>query len=57
MKIHLVDGRAFTATDARGTPGVVLINQAMAKVFWPGRNPIGERVRTPGSPATRGRRT
>ncbi|HEX4495356.1 MAG TPA: ABC transporter permease [Thermoanaerobaculia bacterium] len=52
MKIRLVDGRLFTATDARGTPGVVLINQAMAKVFWPNRNPVGERVRVPGTHAT-----
>jgi predicted permease len=52
MSIRLIDGRLFTPTDARGTPGVVLINQAMAKVFWPGKNPIGERLRTPGSPAT-----
>jgi predicted permease len=52
MGIRLIDGRLFTATDARGTPPVALINQAMAKVFWPGRNPIGDRVRAPGSPAT-----
>ncbi|HEY0514322.1 MAG TPA: ABC transporter permease [Thermoanaerobaculia bacterium] len=50
MGIHLFDGRTFVPTDARGSAGVVVINQAMAKLFWPGKNPIGQRVRAPGAP-------
>jgi predicted permease len=45
MGIRLIEGRAFGPTDARGTSGVVLINQTMAKLFWPGRSPIGDRIK------------
>jgi putative ABC transport system permease protein len=27
-----------------GTPGVVLVNQAMARRYWPGEDPVGQRV-------------
>ncbi len=41
--IPIKQGRAFTDTDAGG-PGVVIINEALAKRFYPGQNPIGRRV-------------
>jgi putative ABC transport system permease protein len=47
LGIRLVEGRLFAPTDARGTPGVVVINQAMAKVFWGSRSPIGDRIKAP----------
>jgi putative ABC transport system permease protein len=50
LRIPIVAGRAFNAGDAHGTAGVVLINEAMAKVFWPDRSPLGDRVRVPGPP-------
>jgi putative ABC transport system permease protein len=52
MRIPVVEGRGFNTGDDRGTPGVVLVNQTMAKVFWPHRSPIGDRVRNtaPDSP-------
>jgi putative ABC transport system permease protein len=50
MRIPLVAGRSFNAGDDHGTPGVVMVNETMAKVFWPGQSPLGRRVRTPGSP-------
>ena len=28
-------------------PGVVVINQTMAKLFWPNRSPLGERIKSP----------
>lgn len=34
MKIPLVAGRAFAATDTRDAPPVVIINAAMARRFW-----------------------
>ena len=43
MGIPVVNGRGFTAADATGTP-VVMINEALAKVFYPQQNPIGRRV-------------
>ena len=45
MKIPLVSGRTFTASDdSRGEP-VVVINREMANRFWPNANPIDRRVR------------
>lgn len=44
MGIPLVRGRALERQDARGAPGVALINRAMAERFWPGEDPIGRRV-------------
>lgn len=44
MGITLVRGRDFTETDARGSPGVVIVSQSLANRFWPGHDPIGHRV-------------
>ena len=46
LKIPLVQGRDFSATDRAGSPPVALINQAMARRYWPNENPIGSSVRT-----------
>ena len=45
MSIPLLRGRLFTAEDARGVDPVIIINDATAKHYWPGRDPLGERVR------------
>jgi putative ABC transport system permease protein len=44
MGIRIVDGRAFNATDAAGGP-VAIINEALARRFYPNQNPIGRRLR------------
>ena len=41
----LLAGRYFTAFDGRDAAAVAIINDAMAKLFWPGQNPIGRRFR------------
>jgi predicted permease len=42
---RVVRGRGFTTVDdADGAP-VVLINQSMARKYWPGQNPLGQVVR------------
>jgi putative ABC transport system permease protein len=46
MRIPLKRGRLFLPTDTRAASPVVIINEAMAKHFWPGGDPIGERIRT-----------
>jgi putative ABC transport system permease protein len=51
LGIRLLEGRAFGLTDARGTTGVVVINQTMAKLFWPSRSPIGDRIKSYGDKA------
>jgi predicted permease len=48
MKIPLVSGRFFSLTDTDTSQKVVLIDEKMAKHFWPHGDAIGKRVR-PGS--------
>jgi predicted permease len=43
LRIPLVGGREFTDSDRKDTTLVVVINQAMAKHFWPGENAVGKR--------------
>ena len=44
MRIPLLGGRGFSGSDnASGAP-VVIINRAMARMFWPNQNPIGQRI-------------
>ena len=45
FKIPVLRGRGFTERDAAGAQGVVVINQAMANRFWPGSNPLNNRLR------------
>jgi putative ABC transport system permease protein len=45
MRIRLVRGRLFTLQDREGTRQVAIINESMAKRFWPGADPIGHRMR------------
>jgi predicted permease len=37
----VIEGREFTHRDGFGAPGVIVINQAMAKKYWPKENPVG----------------
>jgi len=50
LKIPIVNGRGFLPTDAAGTPGVVLVNETTAKLFWPGKDPLGRRLRASAPP-------
>jgi putative ABC transport system permease protein len=42
--IPLRRGRLFTADDRFGRMPVMIVNETMARVLWPGENPIGKRV-------------
>lgn len=44
--IGLVRGRYFTPADRDGSPQVAIINETMARRYWPGQNPIGQRMET-----------
>jgi putative ABC transport system permease protein len=44
FKIPVKQGRTFVERDDSHAPGVVIINEAMAKQFWPKSSPIGERL-------------
>ena len=43
---NLIRGREFTSRDRAGSPSVAIINQQMARKYWPGRDPIGQRFKT-----------
>jgi predicted permease len=46
LRVPILRGRGFTAGDNPLSPGVVVINEAMARKFWPDQDAIGRRFRT-----------
>jgi len=44
MDIPVVSGRSFTEADTESSPGVVVINETMAREFWPNQNPVGQMI-------------
>jgi predicted permease len=44
----LREGRVFTSADTTNSPRVVLINETMARTFWPGESAIGKRIGSTG---------
>ena len=45
MRIPLRQGRAFDAHDIESPPEVAIINEAMARHFWPGEDALGKRFK------------
>jgi len=45
MGIDLVSGREFDATDDAGKPLVVIVNEALARQFFPAGDAIGKRIK------------
>jgi putative ABC transport system permease protein len=44
LQTPLLRGRFFTEADTADAPGVVIVNQAMAKKYWPGEDAVGKRI-------------
>lgn len=44
MQIPLVDGRDFDERDTTKTKRVIIINQRMAEMLWPGESAVGKRI-------------
>jgi putative ABC transport system permease protein len=44
LEIPLRGGRRFEDRDGRGTPAVAIINEAAARKYWPGEDPVGQRI-------------
>jgi predicted permease len=40
-------GRDFAPTDTDQAPNVIIVNQTLARKYWPGRNAIGQRLTLP----------
>jgi predicted permease len=53
MGARLVEGRFFDERDGFEAAPVVIVNETMAKTFWPGRSPVGKRLRAGGLTAYR----
>jgi putative ABC transport system permease protein len=47
MGIPLRQGRYFRDRDASGGPGVVIVNEALARKHFPGENPVGKKLQLP----------
>jgi len=46
MNIQMLRGRDFTEADNQSTPGAAIVNEFLAKRYWPGQNAIGKRLST-----------
>jgi predicted permease len=44
LGVRLLEGRAFTPQDTADRPDVVIINETMARRFWPGESAVGKRI-------------
>ena len=47
LEIPLRRGRVFNRQDVPGAPRVVVINESMAKRYWPGQDPLGKHLGAP----------
>jgi macrolide transport system ATP-binding/permease protein len=45
LGIPMLEGRAFQTADLRGSPSVAVVNDVLAKHYWPGQNAIGKQIR------------
>jgi macrolide transport system ATP-binding/permease protein len=45
LQIPLISGRDFSEQDRPDSPKVVIVNQTLAKRFWPGQDATGHRLR------------
>ena len=50
LGIPLLAGRSFAEHDTADRPHVAIVNEEMARRFWPGRNPIGAQIRSGSGP-------
>ncbi|HEX5725049.1 MAG TPA: ABC transporter permease [Longimicrobiaceae bacterium] len=52
MGISLHAGRAFTGADRAGAPAVAVVDERLARRYWPGEDPVGKRLSLAGQPDT-----
>ncbi len=44
LRVPILRGRPLTDADRAGAPNAVVVNEAFARRFWPGQDPIGKRL-------------
>ena len=44
LRIDLLNGRDFTDRDVANSSPVAIANETLARSFWPGKDPVGERL-------------
>ena len=44
LRVPVRQGREFTDRDTRNAPLVAIVNETMARRFWPGQDPIGQQI-------------
>ena len=44
LGVRLLRGRDFNDADTAGSPGVVIINDELAREYWPGEDPLGKHI-------------
>ncbi len=44
MSLAVVQGRDFDANDRVGSPEAIIVNEELARINWPGEDPIGKRM-------------
>jgi predicted permease len=52
LGLRLISGRTFGPADVAGNTEVVIINDTMARRFWPNESPLGKRLRRTFTPPT-----
>ena len=48
LGVPILQGRGFLSSDTPESPGVVVVNEAFARRFWPGKSALGQIVHTRG---------
>ena len=54
LKAPILLGRGFTDADRAGASLVVMVSRGLAERMWPGRNPLGKRIRWAADTTSRG---
>ena len=50
MRVPLIEGRLFDSRDTADSLNVIIVDQRLARKFWPGSSPVGRRMWRPSGP-------
>lgn len=50
LQVPLKSGRLFTDSDTASSPPVAIVDEVLARKFWPGQDPVGRRMFKPQNP-------